>query len=171
MALTIPRLGRRPLVDRVQRTAFERRSLAVQASDDRGAQRFVSVGRWLDWHEASIGSTDGAELPKRTIGRVVFHGPSVTAGSWQPRRDSRHHTAGRLDGRRRPGPGYQVSGKPYITGRLKDLINKGGRNLVPRELEGVAGAVEGVRSGCVAACRCTDRPASAPAPGGTVPSP
>ena len=39
----------------------------------------------------------------------------------------------------------------FITGRIKDIIIKAGRNIYPHELEELVGGVEGVRKGCVAA--------------------
>ncbi len=38
-----------------------------------------------------------------------------------------------------------------MTGRVKDLIIKGGHNLMPAPVEEIACAVDGVRAGCVAA--------------------
>jgi 1-acyl-sn-glycerol-3-phosphate acyltransferase len=42
-------------------------------------------------------------------------------------------------------------GELYITGRVKDLIIKGGRNLVPQEIEEVVSSITGIRKGCVVA--------------------
>ena len=39
----------------------------------------------------------------------------------------------------------------FITGRIKDIIIKAGRNIYPQELEELVGGLEGVRKGCVAA--------------------
>ncbi len=47
-------------------------------------------------------------------------------------------------------------GELYITGRVKDLIIKGGRNLVPQEIEDVVGGIDGIRKGCVAAFGIAD---------------
>ncbi len=47
--------------------------------------------------------------------------------------------------------GYLAGGELFITGRRKDLIIKGGRNLYPQEAEEVVGDIPGIRKGCVAA--------------------
>ena len=47
--------------------------------------------------------------------------------------------------------GYLADGELFVTGRVKDIIIQGGRNLYPQELEHVAADVEGIRRGCVAA--------------------
>ena len=38
----------------------------------------------------------------------------------------------------------------YVTGRVKDVIIRAGRNLHPAELEEAVGNLKGVRKGCVA---------------------
>ena len=49
-----------------------------------------------------------------------------------------------------------ADGEIYITGRAKDVIIKGGRNLYPHEIEDIAGRVAGVRAGCVVAFGAPD---------------
>src|SRR5258708_18441661 len=44
----------------------------------------------------------------------------------------------------------------YITGRVKDIIILGGRDLYPHEIEDVVAHVPGVRKGCVAAFGAAD---------------
>ncbi|RXL89811.1 hypothetical protein EO238_30915, partial [Citrobacter sp. AAK_AS5] len=52
--------------------------------------------------------------------------------------------------------GYLASNDLYLTGRVKDLIIRGGRNIYPYELEQAVGAIEGIRKGCVAAFASAD---------------
>src|SRR5262249_50640790 len=42
-------------------------------------------------------------------------------------------------------------GEIFVTGRVKDIIIKGGRNLYPHEVEELAGRADGIRRGCVVA--------------------
>ena len=46
---------------------------------------------------------------------------------------------------------YRADGEFYVTGRVKDIIIKGGRNLYPHELEELASRVDGIRKGCIVA--------------------
>ena len=45
---------------------------------------------------------------------------------------------------------YLSDGMLYLTGREKDIIIRGGRNISPYELEEAVGDIPGVRRGCVA---------------------
>ena len=47
--------------------------------------------------------------------------------------------------------GYLANGELFVTGRIKDLIIKGGRNIFPQEVEQATASVKGIRRGCVAA--------------------
>jgi fatty-acyl-CoA synthase len=46
---------------------------------------------------------------------------------------------------------YFADGEIYVTGRVKDIIIKGGRNLYPHEVEELAARAEGIRKGCIVA--------------------
>ena len=46
---------------------------------------------------------------------------------------------------------YIAGGDIFLTGRVKDIIIRAGRNIYPHELEEFVGNIEGVRKGCVAA--------------------
>jgi fatty-acyl-CoA synthase len=151
VALCFPPPGRGPLVDAVARESFTRHGCAepVPPTND-GALQFVSVGMPLPGHEVRLVGEDGADVPDRMIGRLHFRGPSCTQGYYHnPQATARAIDA---DGWIDSGDlGYRHDGEYFITGRIKDLIIKGGRNLVPQEVEEVAGGVDGIRKGCVVA--------------------
>lgn len=151
VALCFPPVLRGLRLDHVQREPFEqaRQAEAAPASDG-SALRFVSVGRALPEHELRILDDAGQELPERHVGRLVFRGPSMTPGYFQqPAATAAMSVAG---GFYDSGDlAYVADGEVYITGRRKDLIIKGGRNLVPQEIEEAAARVDGVRKGCVVA--------------------
>jgi 1-acyl-sn-glycerol-3-phosphate acyltransferase len=46
---------------------------------------------------------------------------------------------------------YRAELEIYVTGRVKDIIIKGGRNLYPHEVEELAAGVDGIRKGCIVA--------------------
>src|SRR5437016_6972319 len=51
---------------------------------------------------------------------------------------------------------YRAEEEVYVTGRVKDIIIKGGRNLYPHEVEDLAARAEGIRKGGVVAFGLSD---------------
>lgn len=159
LAVTVPPLERGPLVDRVVREIFTAEGRAVLAApDDATAISFVSSGMPLPRHEVAIVDDQGNELRDRSEGFLWFRGPSATSGYY--------HNAGATEKLlpRGPaqGPGeyawvnsgdraYRADGEIFVTGRVKDIIIKGGRNLYPHEVEELAARVDGIRKGCIVA--------------------
>ena len=156
VALCVPPVGRGPLIDRVARLPCEREGRAEPAAtQDRSALQFLSVGAPLPRHEVRVIDDTGLEVPERTLGHLVFRGPSAMSGYF--RSPDATAAAKRPDGWLESGDlAYQSGGEIYIAGREKDLIIKGGRNYIPQEIEEVAGSVEGIRKGCVAAFGVAD---------------
>ena len=152
VALCFPPVGRGPLVDRVERGAFEAQGEARRArDDDPGALRFVSVGKALPEHEVRVLDGEGRPVGgERIVGRLAFRGPSMTTGYFNKPEAT---AAIRVDGGFLDSGdlAYVADGETYIAGRLKDLIIAAGRNLVPQEIEEAASTVPGVRKGCVVA--------------------
>ena len=151
VALCFPPVGRGPVVRRLAREPFERDGRAEPAAaDDKGALRFVSVGRPVPGHEVRIVDEAAADLPDGSVGRLVFRGPSMTPGYYrQPEATAAVMLPG---GWMDSGDlAFRAEGEVHITGRRKDLIIKAGRNLVPQEIEELAASVDGIRKGCVAA--------------------
>jgi 1-acyl-sn-glycerol-3-phosphate acyltransferase len=151
VAVCFPPPGRGPVVDAVDREAFERDRRATPWSGAGAAPvRFVSVGQAVEGHEVRIVDDAGAEVGDRVVGRLAFRGPSMTGGYFgKPEATEAMRIAGGfLDS---GDLAYRASGEIYVTGRRKDLIIKAGRNLVPQEIEEVASSVEGIRKGCVVA--------------------
>jgi 1-acyl-sn-glycerol-3-phosphate acyltransferase len=156
VALCFPPVDRGPQIDRVERGPFESEGRArPAAAGDATALRFVSVGRALAEHEVRIVDSGGAPVGERNVGRLVFRGPSMTSGYYRKPETS---AAIRLEGGFLDSGdlAYQADGEFYITGRVKDLIIKAGRNLVPQEIEEAAASVEGIRKGCVVAIGVMD---------------
>jgi 1-acyl-sn-glycerol-3-phosphate acyltransferase len=150
VGLTCPPVGRGPIVDRVQRSALSRDGKARPAQpDDATALEFMACGWPIAGHEIRIVDEAGVEVPERTEGRLQFKGPSATQGYFR----NEEKTKALFDGEwlESGDRAYIAGGDVFITGRIKDIIIKAGRNIYPQELEELVGGVEGVRKGCVAA--------------------
>lgn len=151
VALAFPPLHRRPVIDRIRRDVFEAEGKAVPAeAEDSSALRFVANGRALPEHEIKVIGPEGNPLGERIQGKVLFRGPSKTAGYFRNPKATAAVTVegGWMDS---GDLGYWANGEIHITGRAKDLIIKSGRNIVPQEVELAAAEVPEVRRGCVAA--------------------
>ena len=149
--------GRAPLVDRVRRETFMASGQAEPADPaDPNALRFPDCGQPLPGHQIRIVDDHGRELPERREGRLEFQGPSATVGYYRNPEATRRlfpHDDAWLDSGDR---GYLAGGDVYLTGRVKDLIIRGGRNLYPYEFEQAVGEIPGIRKGCVAVFASAD---------------
>ncbi len=159
LAVTVPPLNRGPLVDRIEREVFTSQGRAVPArADDSTAIAFVSSGKPLPRHEVRIVDASGEELPDRREGFLWFRGPSATSGYYRnaaateklyplglPANDGEYGWVNSGD------RAYRADGEIYVTGRVKDIIIKGGRNLYPHEVEELAARADGIRKGCIVA--------------------
>ncbi|NIQ95297.1 MAG: fatty acyl-AMP ligase, partial [Desulfuromonadales bacterium] len=149
VGLAFPPLEREEaVVDRVDRHEFTSSSRAVPAGNDEDALSFAACGRPLPGHEIRVVDDKGRELPERREGRVQFRGPSASSGYYRnPEETEKLFDGDWLD---TGDLGYVAEGDLFVTGRIKDVVIVGGRNVYPHELEEAAGEIEGVRKGNVA---------------------
>ncbi|MEW5869580.1 MAG: AMP-binding protein [Chloroflexota bacterium] len=143
-------------VDEIDQEAFMRDRLALpvplrpdtQASTT-GRMKMLSNGAPIQGVEVRILGEDRQPLPERQVGEIAlrshcmltayYNRPDVTAQAF-------------LDGWYLTGDyGYQASGELYVTGRKKDLIIVGGKNVYPQDLEYLAMQIPGIHAGRVAA--------------------
>lgn len=155
VALSFPPLNRGPRIDVIDRTLFETERLAVSAGkENNNYLEFVGCGYPIPEHEVRIVDESNQELEDRKIGRLQFSGPSAMQGYYK---NSEATQASYHEGWWDSGDfAYLAEGEVFITGRVKDIIIKAGRNLYPQEIEEVAEQVTGVRKGSVVAFGVSD---------------
>ncbi|MBU1879140.1 MAG: AMP-binding protein [Chloroflexi bacterium] len=110
-----------------------------------GAVELVSCGRCLPQTTVTVVDADGASLPAGYIGELVIRSNSLFAGYHrQP-----ELTAETLhDGALWSGDlGFCLDGEVYVTGRRKDLIIVGGRNIFPEDVEAVVNEHPAIHAG------------------------
>jgi long-chain acyl-CoA synthetase len=115
-----------------------------------GDHGFPSIGTPIPANEMAIHDPAGAALPAGGRGEIVIRGANVMAGYFADEAANRRAFA---HGWFRSGDeGFWLpgrDGRPYffITGRLKELIIRGGVNVSPLEVDEVLMSVPGVRAG------------------------
>ncbi len=84
--------------------------------------------------EVAIMGEDGALLPPGATGEIVIRGPNVTAGY---ENNAKANAEGWRGGWFRTGDQGVMDAEGYvsITGRLKEIINRGGEKVSPREVD------------------------------------
>ena len=155
VGLAFPPGGRGPRIDCIDRRRFAQSGHALQLPrDDPAAMEVVACGSPLPGYRVRVVDSRGRPLPERHEGQLQFKGPSATRGYFNnPEATARliqddwHDTGDRA---------YLAGGDIHLTGRVKDLIIRGGRNIYPYELEQAIGEIRGVRMGCVAAFAAQD---------------
>lgn len=156
VGLAFPPLGRKPLIDRVERDMFVRSGKALPvAGSDRPALEFVACGQPLPGHQIRIVDSANRELPDRQEGSLQFKGPSATSGYF--RSPDKTRALFHDDWLDSGDLAYMADGDVYVTGRIKDIIIRGGRNVYPHELEEAVGNIQGIRKGCVAVFGSQDK--------------
>jgi 1-acyl-sn-glycerol-3-phosphate acyltransferase len=136
-------------MDALDREDFSKTGEAVLAKpDDPAPLKVVGCGHVIEGHDLRVVDAAGLELPDQQEGLLQFRGPSATSGYYRNPAATKSLFAGEWvnTGDR----AYLKEGMVYITGREKDIIIRGGRNISPYELEHAVGDLAGVRRGCVA---------------------
>lgn len=139
-SVTIDPIDRESLqVERVARPALEHKPYIIM----------VSAGKPIPGTLVKVIDPEGRSLEDRHIGEIAlksdymlteyYHRPDATEKAF-------------LDGWYLTGDfGYMLNGEVYITGRKKDLIIVGGKNIYPQDLERIAMTAPGVHPGRVVA--------------------
>ena len=159
LAVTFAPRGEGVGTDRILRGApLERQRRAVPAEQDTdpaASRAFARCGRPMPGYRVEIRDSRNRPLPERHIGRICISGPSLMAGYF--RNPDATKAATTVDGWLDSGDmGYLVDGELVVTGRTKDLIIVGGRNIWPQDLEWAVERLPEVRAGDVAAFAAPD---------------
>ena len=188
LALAIPPLGRGPVVDVVEREAFERSGRAVPLAPDSPQRLPAAEERPAETTKAGAAAAgEGPGGPEARELRFVGCGMPLPGHELRIVDAAGHEVGDRQEGSLHfRGPSatsgyfrdaeatrglrrgewldsgdraYTVGREVFITGRDKDIIIRAGRNLYPHELEAAVGGVAGIRQGCVAVFGVADRAA------------
>ncbi len=148
-AVTVTPPGGAARVEWVSLSALQREQRAVcQPPSSPGSIPLVSSGRPVSGVEVKVVDAQDQPLPERRVGQIVIMSNArllgtLGVGAQVSRSDSPWVHSGDL--------GFMADGELFVTGRIKDLIITGGRNIHPEDIEALAQGLEELRPGRVAA--------------------
>ena len=140
-----------PSIDRpVARDVRENWHARLPAADETSElTEMLSAGRPIPGVALKIVDDTGLTLDDRRIGEIALKSDCMLSGYYH-RPDATNQAF--RDGWYLTGDfGYLVAGELYVTGRKKDLIIVGGKNVYPQDIELLVEGVPGVRPGRVVA--------------------
>jgi acyl-CoA synthetase (AMP-forming)/AMP-acid ligase II len=129
----------------VDRDSLQVEKVAHPMQDGQPSIRMLGAGKAIPNVAVRIVDGKGHDLPDRHVGEVALKSDCMLTGYYH-----RPDATGKafLDGWYLTGDfGYLVDGELFITGRKKDLIIVGGKNIYPQDLELLAYEVPGVHTG------------------------
>ena len=156
-AVTQGGIGSPVTVDHVDGRALLTERVARPVSLDQEGLKMVSCGRPLANGRVRVWNEQRDELPERHLGEIVLQSDCMLTGYYH-RDDATlqsFHAGWYLTG----DLGYMANGEVYVTGRKKELIIVGGKNVYPQDLERLANGVAGVHPGRVVAFGIEDEEA------------
>lgn len=144
-AVTQSPLDGTPAVDEIDRETFMTQRLATPPVADSPTLKMTSSGHPLPNTKIRVVDADFNDLPDHSVGEIAvqsncmlteyFNRPDATKAAikngWYLTGDY----------------GYIADGELYVSGRKKDLIIVGGKNVYPQDLETLASEVPGVHKG------------------------
>ncbi len=135
--------------DDIDRETFQTERKAVAAVEGQPSLRMVSAGKPIRNVEVKIVTPSGEALPERHVGEIALRSDCMLNGYFH-REDITEEAF--IDGWFLTGDyGYLADGEVYISGRKKDLIIVGGKNVYPQDVEEIVNGVPGVHPGRVVA--------------------
>lgn len=138
-------LARQPQVEEIDREAFMIERVARPASNGRPAMKMMSSGRPLKNTRIRILDEKGRDVNERVIGEIALYSDCMLTGYYNRPEITKKAF---LDGWYLTGDyGYLSDGEVFVSGRKKDMIIVGGKNVYPQDLESLTYEVPGVHAG------------------------
>jgi acyl-CoA synthetase (AMP-forming)/AMP-acid ligase II len=136
-------------VDEIDLRAMQEQGRAVPRSGDGPSFKMLSAGLPIDNTKIRVLSENLEDLPDRHIGEIALQSDCMLTEYFNRSdlTEQAFHDGWYLTG----DLGYLADGELYVTGRKKEMIIVGGKNIYPQDLEEVAAEVEGVHPGRVVA--------------------
>jgi fatty-acyl-CoA synthase len=143
--VTQSELYREPTTHDLDREGFVTGRVARPAAAGASGLRVMSSGRPLSNTRVRVVDEQGNGLEDRRVGEIALQSDCMLIGYYnRPDADkTAFHDGWFLTG----DYGYLAEGELFVSGRKKDLIIVGGRNIYPQDLESISYEVPGVHAG------------------------
>lgn len=148
-AVTQGGLTSRVTIDQVSQRGFLIDRVARPPQPGESFMKMLSCGSPISNTQVKVVDEKYRDLPERQVGEIVLQSDCMLTGYYR-RADltaKAFHNGWYLTG----DLGYMADGEVYVTGRKKDLIIVGGKNIYPQDLEALAGEIPGIHPGRVVA--------------------
>ncbi|MGZ9234633.1 MAG: AMP-binding protein, partial [Anaerolineales bacterium] len=138
-------LGSVPVVEEIDRESFMVERVARTSFNGRPSMKMMSSGHPLENVKVKVIIDAGNEVQERVIGELALQSDCMLTGYYN--RPDLTEKAFR-DGWYLTGDyGYMSKGEVFVSGRKKDMIIVGGKNIYPQDLESLTYEVPGVHAG------------------------
>ncbi len=144
-AVTQSQLGNEPAVIEVDRESFMVQRVASDPFDGRPSMKLMSSGRALENVQLRVLDENGNDVPDRVIGEIALKSNCMLTGYFN--RPDLTEKAFRGGWYLTGDYGFLDNGELYVSGRKKDMIIVGGKNVYPQDLEALTYEVSGVHAG------------------------
>jgi acyl-CoA synthetase (AMP-forming)/AMP-acid ligase II len=136
-----------PVVEEVDREAFMMERIARPATEGRPGMKLMSSGQPLSNTRLRVLDETGQDVLEGMIGEIALRSDCMLT-EYYNRSDITAKAF--IDGWYLTGDyGYLSKGELFVTGRKKDMLIVGGKNVYPQDIESIACEVPGVHPGRV----------------------
>ena len=143
--VTQSRLEAGSTVVELDRESFMTKRIATPPVENQPAMKMMSSGHPLPNTQIRVVDENGNDVPERVIGEIMLKSNCMLNGYYN-RPDATE--AALRDGWYMSGDfGFLADGELYVSGRKKDMIIVGGKNIYPQDLESLTSEVPGVHPG------------------------
>ena len=131
--------------DEIDLEVFQKYKNAQKPANGSLSVKMVSAGKPVTDCRVRIIDDKGRDLPDRHLGEIIIQSNCMLKEYYLRKEETQKSF---IDGWFKTGDlGYLADGELYISGRKKDLIIVGGKNIYPQDIESIVTEVEGVHPG------------------------
>jgi acyl-CoA synthetase (AMP-forming)/AMP-acid ligase II len=138
-------VGREPVLVEIDRGAFMSERMAKSPVDGRPAMKMLSSGRPLENAKVKVLDDHRKEVPDGVIGELALQSDCMLTGYYH--REEATEKAFSHGWYLTGDYGFVIDGEVFVSGRKKDMIIVGGKNVYPQDLEALTYEVPGVHAG------------------------